>query len=275
MTLLFRPIKENNAIESCFIIIQTQQPIDADRFKVIQEVARAVASEVDLPSVVSSGIPAPIMGLMSMLNAQPAPLTTLIAQRFAANGEVTTELRCEAQGVVLTVRDYTSWKALRELIEKTILKLLPLYLDGLPAIRSVRIQYEDKFVANQNGPVSASELLRPDCPWVAQHNPNTDMEWHSHYGLFIGKGENQRELVNVNVTVLNQPDSAEIKRLADLTILVGEQFDIPGMPPLIVEPARSSEVIGGILDEVHYRHKTILQEVLSDPYLDAIGCETP
>ena len=63
------------------------------------------------------------------------------------------------------------------------------------------------------------------------------------------------------------------QRTARLTILVGEMFDVPGQPPLIVDAAEVSNTISGIFEKVHSRQKQILQEVLSDPYLEAIGAK--
>ena len=50
-------------------------------------------------------------------------------------------------------------------------------------------------------------------------------------------------------------------------------FDVPGQPPLIVDAAEVSNTISGIFEKVHSRQKQILQEVLSDPYLEAIGAK--
>lgn len=270
MSLPYRPIADSHAIEACTITIRFAQSVDPETFAAIRARAKKIADSLDLPAEMQLSMPQFLGGIVPQ---QLVPQMGVVFQRFAKNGQVETELKCELSAISLTIRSYPGWQELRAFADATILELVPLYMSVLPAISGVSIQYDDKFdggPANQAG--AAGEIFRPGTPWVVIYDAKSTQQWHSTMGIFVPKTENCRELLNVNVTVNDTPQAGgESVRYVGMTIVVSENFDVPGQPPLIVEQERAGQCVGDLMDVVHARQREILHEVLSDDYLSAIG----
>ena len=270
MSLLFKPVSGSHAIDTCTVTVRFAQAVDAQTFAAISHIAKMIADSNDLPANQQVVFPQMFMPP----GFQQGNLTGTIFQRFAKNGTVETELRCEPGAITLQVRSYAGWPSLKAFIDRTMLQIVPLYISSLPAISSVQIQYDNKFISINSEAPAAGEIFNHDTKWVAIYDPLTVQPWHSHFGIFISQSANKRELINVNVSV-NDQASAELamQRIVNLTILVGQNFDVFDQPPLITSEQDASNAINSLLEQSHNRQKQILQEVLSGPYLHAVGAE--
>ena len=269
MTLPFEPLAGHNAIESCTLVIRFATPIDAQSFEAVTSQAATLATANGLPGRQQQVMPQIVFGA-----GIPTNLPVGISfQRFATDGQVEAELKCENQAVTLTVRKYDGWAGFYQFAANVVLPLLPTYLGTVPAIASVLLQYEDLFLAVSGNP-PAGEIFRKDTKWVTIYDRTSDQPWHSHFGVFITQSDAHRRLVNVNVTVADQVRAPHnvARRMAGLTVLTGEMFDVEGQPPLLVERGREDQIFSDILQNLHSYQKTILAEVLTDEYLSAIGC---
>ncbi|MDF2494576.1 hypothetical protein [Sphingomonas sp.] len=269
MTLSFEPLAGHNAIESCALVIRFVTPIDAPTFEALTVQAAALATENGLPGRQQQVMPQFVFG-----SGIPTNLPVGVSfQRFATDGQIEAELKCEMQALTLTVRKYDSWSGFFDFASKVALALVPVYLGTVPAIASVLLQYEDVFLAVEGNP-PAGEVFREGTRWVTMYDRASDQPWHSHFGVFIPQSPMRRRLVNVNVTVADQARAPHniVRRVADLTVLTGDMFDVEGQPPLLVERGREAEIVGDLIKNLHEFQKTILAQVLSDDYLAAIGC---
>lgn len=271
MTLSFSPCSGKHAIETCTIVIRFFQPIDQQTFAELVSAAKKIAAENDLPASHQFALPPMLVEMGMQFAGQQAGH---IFQRFASNGQVEAELKCDLQSLTLQVRTYDGWEALTGVISRLVMPLIEFYVGTVPAISSVTMQYDDRFSGLPGARASAGELFREGSPWVTIYDRSTLEAWHSHFGIFLPCTNDRRELVNVNVNVNDgfSADGATHRNVA-LTIMVAEAFDIPGRQPLIFDAGEAKETVTGLLELAHLRHRQILQEVLADTYLEAIGAK--
>lgn len=272
MTTPFEPVAGKHAIELCVAGVIFPQPIGDEAFAAVSELAQTVARDNDLPRISNLSIPEALIniGFPAITPANGG----LVLQRFAADGNIDAELRCERQSIVLRTRNYNRWADLQAYIERVLLPFIRIYTSEIPAIHSVRLQYDDRFNRPMNSPkVCTAAMFRNDTRWLAISDRNTIEYWHSHNGIFISEGGSRRELVNVNATVNEFAVPAGVTDSVSLSIMVGKFYDIIGQPPLVVESAQSGEEVLKLLIACHDRHKEILAEVLTDEYLIAIGAK--
>lgn len=262
MTLRFQPSAGHHAIQVCTVVVRFAAPADPSTMARILQMASDLAAANNLPAT---------QQMMTMGTPEAAPAAAY--QRYASNGTVVAELRCEAQQVLLQIREYNGWKALVKDLQNTLLRLVPLYLAGLPAILNVLMQYDDRFDAVEGGDISAAEVFRSDSSWIAPRHISSEQPWHCHTGGFTEIDDSRRRLINVNVTcndqLLHQVDGP--RRIVGLTLLVAENYDRPS-GALILEPGNAAPALLETLTEIHDAHKAMLSELLSDDYLNAIGC---
>lgn len=269
--MAFRPLAGSNAIESCNLSIRFPTPIGEDVFKAVFDTADVLAASNNLPARTKIEPPA----FLANIPGAPALATAATFQRYATDGKIEVDLRCETQTLAFTVRSYSTWREFYDAVERLVFPLLPIYLSSVPAITAIVLQYEDVFLAKEGveRPV-AGEMFRSDTKWVALYDPTTDQPWHSHFGIFLPKTNANRELINVNVTVADQVRSpANVpQRVTNITMLTGDMYDVPGEMPLVVPAGEEAIVVGTIVQSLHGTQRTILGEVLTDSYLAAIGC---
>lgn len=272
MTLKFAAVADTHAIESCTILVRLFQPIAPESFKTIHDEIRQIAKSADLPAVQSIGMPHFMFGPGPNV-PMPGPVLNWVYQKYAPDGTVLAEMRCDQQSIALIVREYARWADLLSLVERTLLPSIDLYFQVSPFLTSVQLQYDDKFLAD--GPENTDELFRDDTEWVNVSKKNTSDPWHSHFGIFLPKEEKEnRELINVNVNIFDQlfPQEQVEKRAATISILVGDQYDVPGQEPLpLMGRTAGADHVHRTLIHLHERHRSILNNVLKDDYLRAIG----
>lgn len=271
MTTAYKPVAGTNAIEMCTVIVRFAAPAPSDVFERIRAAGAQVAADNNLPAIQQITIPPQLLNVIGM-QLPPFP-QNVVYQRFAPNGQPEIELRCEQSALTLQVRKYEGWTKLAQLLENTVIKLVPEYLSGLPAIASVGIQYDDKFLGGSAADAPpAAELIREGCPWITVYDRASRLQWHSTFGMFLREEAEGRELINVNYTVSEQADPAGVmERDVLLTVLVSENYDIPHESPLIVTRETGGGVVRDLLVKARAKQRRILEEVLSDPYLAAIN----
>jgi uncharacterized protein (TIGR04255 family) len=278
MTMSFLPVAGRNAIDNCVLNVRFPHQPDQATLGAIRAEAARIAQENDLPSsqqvmVAQLFVGAPASPFSPISPNQPQAAS--VFQRYAPDGKVVAEFRCDPQGISLQTRLYESWDNLLAWVEKTILVILPFYMRAIPAILGVSLQYDDIFYANfSENPPSAFELFREDTKWVTLHDRKSEQQWHSHFGMFFLQSSQQRELVNVNVNVSDLVEAAgSWRRNVALTFLVSEAFDIPGEMPLILDRENAGAAVLELFRKAHDRQRQILEEVLADAYLVEIGAK--
>lgn len=272
MTTSFLPISGRNAITNCLVNLQFLQGADSETMDLIQKEAKLIADDNDLPAVNRLTIPQIIVGNLAPSQSQQFGV---VFQRYAKDGQVACELRCEQNAVTLKISEYSRWQDLQYLLANTIYRIAPLYMSVIPAISAARIQYDDLFVSDfTSSPPAAGEIFREDSKWITLFDRDSTEQWHSHFGMFFPNDELGRDLVNVNANVNDGLDLAgSWKRSVSLTILVGRTFDVPGQTALILDKSEVPSALPKVFDTIHDRQKDILQQVLADSYLNIIGAK--
>ncbi|MEG3085751.1 hypothetical protein [Sphingomonas sp. PB4P5] len=271
MSMLFKPAAGHHAIDRCSVVIGFAQPVDPETFSLIVSQAGKIAAANELPGSALGGA---AQGVFTSLGqAIPQMIPQAVFQRFAPDGNVDAQLVLTDRSITYTLREYNGWPALLKYLGRTVLEILPSYLGIIPAISNVTLQYEDRFVAVGDMRPSAGEVFVPNSKWLSAHDRTTEQEWHSHFGIFLPVNDHHRQLVNVNAGVADAPagEGAASTRHVTLMLMVAQQFDIPGQPPLVVDPADAAAAVRELLDGAHCRHKQLLKEVLAKDYLTVIG----
>lgn len=194
-------------------------------------------------------------------------------QRYSPNGEIEESLFCETNEIRYTLRDYVNWDTTRTRLSDAFSILLEKYKKFIPAISSIRIQYLNEFRAREGSTSSCGEIFRSDSKWIAPHLIQSDESWHCHTGQFISTDEDFRHLVNVNCDVAPAPwpPTDETRNFAKVLIMAANQYDIPGIGPLILKDFDPKSLLLQNLDQAHSLEKRILNELIADEYIALMG----
>lgn len=274
MNLEFEPVAGTHAIEACTLTIRFFQPVAGEAMAEIAKTIEKVASDNGLPGKQQIAQPALVFGFENF-GAPPPSFGFISYQRYAPDGKVVAELKCEAAAISLTVREYMGWASLIDFAERTLIEVAKAYLKVAIALTGVTLQYEDRFTSDP-GDKSTAAVFRPKSRWINSSFVDVPQPWHSHFGLFLPKGVADRELVNVNVTVsdVHMLPLGDLKRSVALMILVGHLFDVVGEAPLSFdENCDLSAELRSLIDGVHVRQRAIFNEIISDDYLIAVGAK--
>lgn len=161
---------------------------------------------------------------------------------------------------------YDRWKNVKP---RTLSILLP-FVDAAfnigAQIKAIGLQYKDAFRLLDG--ISAEvtrELFRQDCLWLPGHVFNEPSYWHCHQGWFSTGPDNRRVLNNVT-TDISDVNGACFARIGGLHRVFSNLFD--GKTSLKIDKSD----IDRILECLHDENKKVINGMLSDSALNAIGC---
>jgi uncharacterized protein (TIGR04255 family) len=274
MSLNFQLRRKNHAIGEFTASVHFFQPIGASTFASVSDVLRKISSDLDLPA------PVPVQVLNLMVGPPGASITpapqmggTLGFQRFSKEGEVEESIACDADSIIYVLRDYTVWEDVFPKLLGLMSELASQYIKEVPALQSIRLQYTNEFRGHSAKTKSAAELFLKNARWVAPLAYESNDAWHSHVGLYIPRNAEERYLVNVNCDIAPRKFPGEQKRrsVAKVQIMAGCFFNIPGRKPLIVSPKDITSALKRKFREAHTLEKGVLREIISEPYVMAMG----
>ncbi|WP_324806608.1 hypothetical protein SH584_09485 [Sphingomonas sp. LY29] len=275
MSLNFELRREHHAIGEFTASLNFFQPISAPTFAVVTSALKEVAQGLNLPA----SVPVPSFQFTVEMQGSPGVVPPQIQsngvgfQRFSPEGEIAEFLSCSPSAITYVLRDYTVWEEVGAKVVEIFSRLAASYVKEVPAIESVRVQYQNEFRSLIGSPLSAAELFRADNGWVAPIACQSMEAWHSHVGVYIPHSEIERRLVNVNcdISPLQFPGEGVPRTLAKVLVFCGCFFNVPGKQPLILSGEELVSTLRTKFDEAHDLEKLVLGEVISDPYLRAIG----
>lgn len=266
----FEMRRENHAIGEFSATIELFSEISNEAFLNTKKIASNIAKELGLPvPVKQQGFQFSVGPEMS---AKPVSVEAIGYQKFAPDGEVDTLFLCEQNKLTVTLHSYVSWIETKKLLKSIFEPLLDSYLDDVPAIKNVSLQYVNEFRSLSPHPTKADEMFRPESKWIPEFCRNSEQNWHTHGGIFKPNGDS-RFLINVNLDMrtIESPElDFPVSALNNL-ILIRLGYDVPGKPPLVLEVENRWEVLENNLDQVHTLEKDTLFEIYSDEYLQSIG----
>ena len=273
-SLRFEPVNPKHSIEDFFLGIRfARQLTEATFTKTIIE-ARGLAALHNLPAENQQANFLLAVDPVSGMHARPASAYGTYFQRFNSVGGVEEEIRLERNFVGYRTGKYDRWKSIVEKLEAIVLPLAQQYAVEASLLDSVVLQYVDRFTSAEPGNVDWSELFNPTTPWIASGMLSTATAWHSHSGRFekAAEASSARRLINVNVDVgepVIRPGANSFQSLAILTLCT-DQFVRPSIAAHVIDPGTFQSDMRSRFELLHQRAKAILQEVLSDAYLDRI-----
>lgn len=266
----FEMRRENHAIGEFSATIELFSEISDEAFLETKKIASQIAKQLGLPvPVKQQGFQFSVGPEMS---AKPVSIEAIGYQKFAPDGEVDTLFLCEQNKLTVTLHSYVCWIDTKQLLQSIFEPLLNSYLDDVPAVKHISLQYVNEFRSLNPYPTKTDEMFRPESKWIPDFCRNSEQNWHTHGGIFKPNGDS-RFLINVNLDL----KTAEAEGLdfpvsvLNNLILIRLGYDIPGKPPLVVDVENRWEVLENCFDQVHTLEKETLFEIYSDEYLQSMG----
>lgn len=268
MNRVFELRRGTHAIAEFQASVQLFQAVSAAAFTRVSEKLRQIAAEFNLPASV------PIQIFQLSASGQPAPQMAGIGyQRFAENGEVTMAILCDADSIIVTIRDYQGWQQTQQTLLRIFEHVLPEYMSEVPAAQSVRLQYVNEFRAINENTVDAADIYNAESQWIAPFVLSANEDWHCNVGRYIRFSEDRRDLVNVNSSAMRKADEPgqKTRLYVSTMIMAGCFYNIPNHSPLILDPAHLRDQLSDALNSAHSLEKQVLAETLAASYLEAVG----
>ncbi|MBY4636441.1 hypothetical protein K5P26_04715 [Sphingopyxis sp. XHP0097] len=269
MALNFQLRRDAHAIGEFTATLAFAHPVGAAAFSKVVERLKESAHQLNLPAqmnvqafVIKVGNP-----------PGPPPPSGVGFQRFADNGEIACSLWCDPNGITLTLRDYDRWHSARSKLVEAFTNIAPAYMAEVPAIRAFQLQYLNEFISKVSPNQSPAEIFRSNSRWLAPYAYESLQPWHCHVGQFIPAEEGSRFLININCDAVPQPYPVveATRNHVKALILVSRQYDLHDIGPMVVEVEQLQTVLEQNFDAAHSLEKTLLGEIISDPYLDVMG----
>lgn len=133
-------------------------------------------------------------------------------------------------------------------------------------ISAIGLQYQDAFrLLDGVSPEVSKELFRQDCAWLPGHVFDEPSFWHCHQGWF-SKGSDGRRLLNNVTTDISNINDICFARIGGQHRIFSTSFDTTTTLKI------NASDIDRILECLHDENKKVINGMLSDGALEAIGC---
>jgi uncharacterized protein (TIGR04255 family) len=188
------------------------------------------------------------------------------ANQIQADGKISMGISVRPEFLSCTCAAYDRWSSVKP---RALAALRP-FMDAALAlgtqIKAIGLQYQDAFrLVDGASPETTKQLFRRDSHWIPRHLFEEPSYWHCHQGWF-SKDPNARRVLN-NVT-------------ADLSEVNGVHFARIGGQHRIFALSDDGQTqnridasdVDAILECLHAENRTVINGMLSDGALEAIGC---
>jgi uncharacterized protein (TIGR04255 family) len=188
------------------------------------------------------------------------------ANRVEADGKISWSISIRPEFLSCTCTAYDRWKN----VKPSVLEALGPFIDaalGLGAeINAIGLQYQDAFrLLDGISPETTKQLFRQDTRWIPSHLFDEPSFWHCHQGWF-SNSYNSRRILNNITTDLAEVDGVNFARIGGQHRIFSVSFD--GKTQNRIETSEIDDVLEGL----HEENKKVINEMLSDGALEAIGC---
>jgi len=272
MSLNFQLRRPAHAIAQFATTLRFFQPVSPSLFADITIRLRELAAAHNLP--------APMNLQILQINIGPGgatptstPVNGLGFQRFAADGEIDAAIAADGGSITFSSNTYPGWGILYPQIIEVFSSLGQLYLQEMPLIRSVGLQYNNEFRGGNSSVSRASELFTKDSRWLAPFWANSSDMWHCHVGEFSDITENSKLLKQVNFDInkaVFSPDPFEVLYVK-VALSVSRNYEISGRSPLLVTSEDLQDTIASHLNALHNAEKGMVKDVFDHRYLEIMN----
>ncbi|HMS04913.1 MAG TPA: TIGR04255 family protein [Burkholderiaceae bacterium] len=187
-------------------------------------------------------------------------------QRFDTTGKVTWVASVRPEFISVNCTAYDRWKN----VKPQALAILRPFVDAAMArgatIQAIGLQYQDAFrLLDGASPDVTGQLFRKDSKYLPMHLFEQPSFWHCHQGWF-SKAPDERRLLNNVATEVAEVNGTHFARIGGQHRMFATLAD--GLTP---KPIASGE-IDQILQCLHDENISVINGILSDGALKAIGC---
>ena len=269
MTLNYELRREAHAIGEFTATLSFQGAVSPATFANVVPLMREVAETMNLPAPMN----VQVFNLGPGMASPVAQANGVGFQRFANNGEIACSLYCDQNSIAFTLREYDRWHNVLPMIIDAFSKIIPAYINEIPAVRIVNVQYLNEFRAKDEEFLNTSEIFRAGNKWISPFSFDSDEPWHCHVGQFINATEDYRNLININCDVSPSLNPLEnvARNYVKVLILASCNYDLPDRGPLIVTSENIVDILADNFNSAHKLEKELLREIISDDYLAVMG----
>lgn len=275
----FQPVGGSHAIEIMAIGIEWAVPLDETQLASLQKVYdetpeikeflphHAPLQQFLIQHVTPIGVsaPAPQPGMLQL----PQFVTQtggFDLRRVEPDGKNSWVTSIRPQVLSCNCSDYDRWKNVKPRALSIIRPFVDAALNAGAAISAIGLQYQDAFrLPDGISEEVTKELFRQDCQWLPAHVFNKPSFWHCHQGWF-SKGPDDRRVLNNVTTDVSDINGTCFARIGGQHRVFSTSFD--GRAPCKIDAAD----IDRILECLHDENKNVINGMLSDDALKAIGC---
>ncbi|MBK9441333.1 MAG: TIGR04255 family protein [Comamonadaceae bacterium] len=187
-------------------------------------------------------------------------------RRFEQSGTISWVASIRPEVLSCNCSVYDRWKNVSSKALSILLPFVNTALSSGAQISAIGLQYQDAFrLLDGVSPAVTKELFRQDCTWLPGHVFNEPSFWHCHQGWFSKGPDGRRLLNNVTTDISNINDNC-FARIGGQHRIFSTSFDATTVLKI------DASDINRILECLHDENKKVINGMLSDGALEAIGC---
>lgn len=187
-------------------------------------------------------------------------------QRFDTEGKIVWSASIRPEFISVNCAAYDRWKNVKPQALAILRPFLDAAIDKGAKVNAIGLQYQDAFrLLDGASPAATGELFRKNGKYLPTHLFEQPSFWHCHQGWF-SKASDERRILNNVATDVTDVNGSHFARIGGQHRMFATSVDglIP-MPITVVE-------IDQILQCLHKENIDVINGVLSDGALQAIGC---
>ena len=187
-------------------------------------------------------------------------------QQFDTKGKVTWVASIRPEFISINCTAYDRWRNVKPQALAILQPFLESAISKGAKINAIGLQYQDAFrLLDGASPTTTGELFRKNGRYLPLHMFDQPSLWHCHEGWF-SKAPDERRILNNVATELNDVNGTHFARIGGQHRLFATLADGLTPKPILLEE------IGQILQCLHNENKDVINGILSDSALKAIGC---
>jgi hypothetical protein len=259
----FEPIHGAHAIEQVSFVLQISQPLSDEQLRAAMERIRTNFAQ-ELPGGGEIQQLRIGFGQISVIGAQPTPVSGRVYNITRPDGVLENELRVERTTIVFRTGAYSRWNPVWERVRRYFGEIIPIYAEAGATV-GFNLSFQDKFYwAGDPAFCRAEALLRPQSRYACPHVYDAPDLWHSHTGAFERTDGATKRLYNVNLDCLDENDpAAGLRRVVSITTAVTDQFNQPGYDALAVRGQDAVTHFEQRMTVMHDVSKAVFREIIN------------
>lgn len=266
----WHPVRPLHSIECVATVLTFNEPLTEFLVKRILRHAERIALDAGLPE--RNDVRSVHVALApDQVHAARTQVEGLAFQRL---GHQTPSGRLLLEDLVVSRSDlvyrnfeYVRWNDYVRKINDLLIPLAQLSAGGT-AMRSLRLEYQDRFMPADHSNLRIDRLLKPH-PMIAPHVFETRDLWHSHAGK-LESVEEDKLLVQLHIDLVSgQMPGPNPQELFSVGIMTG--FERRYAKNKLDVESNVNESIAGHLDDLHFRSKDLFRSILTPQVAERVG----